>query len=105
MFCGTFSCERWIRLGDLGNCTQCLPLALTMKVEVERTTKTMISVQLEDSCSSEVNEGNRTSHFVALVSCERWIQLGDPGNCTQRLFLVLTMNVEVERTTETMISV
>ena len=32
------------------------------------TTKTMISVQLEDLCSSEVNEGNRTSQFVAFFS-------------------------------------
>ena len=45
-----------------------LTFVLTMDVEVESTTKTVISVQLKDSCPSEVNEGNRTSRFVTLHS-------------------------------------
>ena len=64
----------------------------------------MISAQLEDSCSSEVNEGNRTSCFVGFSHCQMWIQLGDLGNYTQCLPLVLTMNVVVKKITKTMIS-
>ena len=91
------------RLGNVGNYTHRLLLVLTMNVEVERNPETMICAQLEDSSSSEVNEGNQTSHFVALFSCQRWKRLGNMGNFTHCLLLVLTMNVEVERNTETMI--
>ena len=56
----------------------------------------MILAQLEDS-SSEVNEGNRTSSIVALLSCQTWIRLGSQGSHTHYLLL------EVERNTKTMI--
>ena len=102
-FVALFSCQRWKRLGNVGNYTHCLLLVLTMNVEVERNTETMILAQLEDSSSSEVNEGDRTSHFAALFSCQRWKRLGNLGNFTHCLLSVLTMNVEVERNTETMI--
>ena len=102
-FVAFFSCQRWIWLGNLGNHTHCLLLVLTVNVEVESTTETRIWVQLEDSCSSEVNEGTRTSRLVAFFSYERWIWFGNLGNYTECLHLVFTMNVEVKRNTETRI--
>ena len=49
---------------------------------------------MEDSCLSDVNEGNQTSRFVALYSLSEVDMIGDLGNSTKWLLLVLTMNVE-----------
>ena len=93
MFCGIFSCHKWIRLGNPRNYTHYSLLGFSMNIEVERNSKTRILACFYDWCSSEVNEGVRTSSFLTIFSCHKSIRLGNPRNYTQYSLLGFSMNV------------
>ena len=68
----------WIRLGNPRNYTHYSVLGFSLNMKVERNPKTRISASFDDLCSSWVNEGIRTSSFLTLFSCNKWIRLGNP---------------------------
>ena len=104
MFCGIFSCHKWIRLGNPRNYTYYSLLGFSMNIEVERNPKTRISACFDYWCSSEVNEGVRTSSVLTLFLCHKWIRLGNPRNYTHYSLLGFSMNMEIERNPKTRIS-
>ena len=82
-------------------CTESLSKVVIMNVEVETNVKTKILSQLVDWYPFEPKKGNRKPSNV--VVCPYWghICLHLIGKCTESLFKVAIMNVEVKTNVKT----
>ena len=84
-------------------CTESLSKVVIMNVEVETNVKTKILSQLVDWYPFEPKKGNRKPSNVVVCPYRGHICLHILGKCTESLFKVMIINVEVEMNVKTKI--
>ena len=87
----------------IGKCTESLFKVVIMNVEVETNVKTEILSQLVDWYPFEPKKGNRKASNVAFCQYQGYVCLHLIGKCTESLFKVMIINVEVEMNVKTKI--
>ena len=87
----------------IDKCTESLFKVVIMNVEVEMNVKTKISSYLVDWYPFEPKKGIRKPSNVAVCQYQGYVCLHLIGRCTESLFKVVIINVEVETNVKTKI--